>query len=76
MSCYKCGKELPAGVVECEPMCGQAPIPAGKLCLTIELRLNESARDNAEFRAAQQRFAEMLGKIIVESGLSEFIRTK
>ena len=75
MTCYKCGKELADGGVECDPACGQTE--ESKLVLTIELRLNDRACITCpEYLAAQQKFSELLGEILVDSGLSEFMRTK
>ena len=75
MTCYKCGKELPPGDTsgECE---GGCVTEEKALCLTIEIFMDRDKvyADPERQRAAALRFSFLLGTILHQSGLTEFIK--
>ena len=89
-SCWKCGKELPEGQVECEYGCGE---PARKLptfgeaaaqrqlvpdhiLVQVNLNLEAIAANPQKFETALVAFMTMLEQITMKSGLVEFAKPK
>ncbi|MDR3458004.1 MAG: hypothetical protein P4N60_11200 [Verrucomicrobiae bacterium] len=88
MSCYRCGKELPEGQVECEGACNMQqavnqmlehePAEVKRLVLGIELFMDQQkVRANPEaYALALEKFNGELGKLLVESGVIDFMLKK
>ena len=83
-SCYKCGRDLPDGVVECEPQCPAAAgkQPGGKkelivtmtICLQPDLEKIVTAADAAAYADAQVRFGRMIAECFTRSGLRDWCK--
>lgn len=83
MSCFKCGKELPEGQVECEDGCKSRPLDnLPKITSTdlpiigMTLFVNvEKVHENKEgYFKAVERFNNMLQEALVISGLAKFVK--
>jgi hypothetical protein len=78
-SCWKCGKTLPDGQVECEYGCGDPPVDkrAGlNLVITIfpDASKTETAEQQKGFNVALAKFGRMLAAALAESGLKNFCK--
>ena len=85
MSCFKCGRELPVGQVECESGC--RPAAAGAMpgpplsftnipvvAFTVDIDPVKADADEQGFMRSVQTFRTMLGEILVNSGLARFVK--
>ncbi len=78
-SCWKCGRELPPGQVECEYGCGDPPVDQ-ETCLNLVITLlpEKSKLETAEhqngFKVALAKFERMLAIALSESGLKNFCK--
>jgi len=82
-SCYKCGRDLPDGVVECEPQCptaGKQPVGEKELIVTITICLKPDLEkivteaDAAAYADAQVRFGRMIAECFARSGLRDWCK--
>jgi hypothetical protein len=81
-SCWKCGRDLPEGQVECEEGC-DGPESGGpkrtapketKFAIFIDLKDDVIEANKLEFSASQHRFLELMGKAVRESGFLKFVK--
>jgi len=86
-SCYRCGKSLPDGRVECIGPCTMqqavdnlietcAEHETKKLVLCIELGMDEAKVkvDPQGYAAALSQFTELMSEIVKDSGLINFMK--
>ena len=89
-SCWKCGKELPEGQVECEYGCpesarklptfaeaaAQKQVMPDHILVQVNLNLEAIAANPQKFEAVMVIFLTALEQITMKSGLHEFAKPK
>ena len=84
-SCWKCGRDLPEGQVECDIACQkEATSPASprsgvvpdNIVVQINLNMEAVTANPAKFEAVMVIFLTLLEQITMKSGLHEFAKPK
>ena len=79
-SCWRCGKELESGQVECEYGCGQQlqapadPVLIFQIIIHYDKNKIQTPEEILAWQKSVQRFGQMLGEIFINSGVSSFCK--
>ena len=78
-SCWRCGKDLPEGQVECENGCGSDVKDKGSIiCFHLEAQADpaklETEKQKQDFNKAAEKFKEKIIVLFLQCGLDKFCK--
>lgn len=79
-TCWRCGKDVAEGQVECDGGCGNPPSDSKERIICFQITAIpdpdkiKSKSDARAFNIAARKFGRSLNKIFIESGLNYFCK--